>query len=66
MRFIRNSRDKVKIVNGIQVDEIQDARKLWIKSAQSELKKNTRFNDNTQSLGIKESEGIMLWKIESS
>ena len=49
----------MKISNGIQAKEIKESRKLWIKSAQSELKKNVRFKDIAKSLGVKEADGIM-------
>ena len=59
LRFIRNCRKKVKIVENIQIEEIQEARKYWIKSAQADLKKHPRFSHIAQSLGVKEVDGIM-------
>ena len=59
LRFIRNRRKKVKIVENIQIEEIQEARKYWIKSAQADLKRHPRFSHIAESLGVKEVDGIM-------
>ena len=59
LRFLNNTRNKVKITGGIHVEEIKNARDYWIMAVQTEFRKASSYKEIVESLGAMERDGIV-------
>ncbi len=63
LRFIRNLKAKVtkndRDTGPLYIKEINDAERLWINEAQTALKEESKFEQVSNQLGLREEEGIL-------
>ena len=68
LRFISNIKAKVKkrkhcrSTSDLNVVELEEAERVWVKEAQAALKRSERYGQMRNSLGIEEEEGILRCK----
>ena len=68
LRFISNIKAKVKkgkhckSTSDLNVVELEEAERVWVKEAQAVLKRNEQYGQMRNSLGIEEEEGILRCK----
>ena len=59
LRFLNNTRNKVKITGRIYVEEMEHVRNCWIMAVQAEFREASCYKETVESLGAIERDDIV-------